>query len=167
MLTNLSVFLLRVLAAVAGLAILCVLIFFLIRASYPSPEAALAAFYKGSPGFECNIADPLRNDGRRVVPLVLRDLPDKSMRYRRYAIGFLGEHRYVEALPVLERILADITEKDYFRADALLAIYEIAPVRAQSLVTSVENPTGLLDRVVKAIGRGESAVKEMIDHSCP
>ena len=128
---NLSVFLLGFLAAVAGLVILCVLILFLARESYPSPEAALAAFYGGEPRPECMQANPLRSEGQRVVPLLLRELPNKSMPRRRYAIGFLGEGRYEEALPALERILADLTEIDYFRADALLAIYAIAPARAK------------------------------------
>lgn len=42
-----------------------------------------------------------------------------------------------KALPALERILSGPTEIDYFRADVLLAIFEIAPARAQELASTV------------------------------
>jgi hypothetical protein len=133
---------------------------------YRNSEEALAAFYGGEPRPECMQAQPLRSEGRRVVPLVISALPDKAMPRRRYAIAFLGEGRYEEALPALERILVDVTEKDYFRADALLAIYELTPVRARELARQVESPVGLLASVVEAIGQGDRRVREMINHSC-
>jgi len=45
-------------------------------------------------------ADPLILNGRRVVPLVIAELPNKNMRLRRDAIGFLGNGGYPEGLPV-------------------------------------------------------------------
>jgi hypothetical protein len=133
---------------------------------YHSPEAALAAFYGGEPRPECMQSEPLRREGRRVVPLLISELPNKGMPRRRYAIGFLGEGRYEEALPALERILGDVTEIDYFRADALLAIYEMAPIRGRELARYVQDPVGLLKRVVEAIAQGDSHVKKMINHDC-
>src|SRR4051812_39658345 len=113
-------------AAILGLAA-SIFYWFYVRSPYPSAEAALAAFYRGEQRPECALADPLRRDGSRVVPLVIGNVPNKAMPRRRYAISFLGEGRFGEALPVLEHILSDETENYYFRADALLSIYEIAP----------------------------------------
>lgn len=49
------------------------------------------------------------------------------MKYRRYALSALGYIRDPVALPCLERILKDTSELDYFRGDALQAIYSINP----------------------------------------
>ncbi len=105
---------------------------------------------------------PLHQHGASVAPLVIRELPKKEMPRRRYAIRFLGEKRYVEALPTLEEIALDENEKFYFRADALLAIYDIVPSRAatlaQKVTTSFEDPAdkfGHLKRVASDVERGQ------------
>jgi HEAT repeat protein len=153
-------------AALAACTLLALMYSSLFLSPYPDPEAALAAFYGGEPRPECMQAAPLRQEGRRGVPLVVRELPNKAMPRRRYAIAFLGDGRYEEALPILERLLADTTEIEYFRADALLAIYQIAPVRARELAKQVQNPVGLLQGVVEAIERDDHRLRQMLDHSC-
>jgi len=62
--------------------------------------------YRAKPSFERDAAkaedqlmDPLLLAGDDVVPLVIDELPDKEMRLRRYAIGFLGNGRHTPALP--------------------------------------------------------------------
>ena len=159
-----------ILALAAILSLTVSIYWFLVRTSYPTAEAALEAFYGGDPRPECMQADPLRRDGSRVVPLVIRDLPNKAMPRRRYAISFLGEGRHAQALPVLEQILFDATEISYFRVDALLAIYEIAPTRAQELASQVvlasqdQDRYRLLERVVQAVERGVAS--HFLPHGC-
>lgn len=87
----------------------------------PDPDAAMHEFY-GSHGREDTLMDPLIRCGERVVPNVLAAIDDKGMPRRRYAIAFLGNGEYRQAIPVLERILADDLEEDVFRTDALEAI---------------------------------------------
>ena len=142
---------------------------FLVRSPQSSAEAALQAFYRGEDGWECQIADPLRRHGATVVPLVTRDLPDKKMPRRRYAIHFLGEGQYAEALPALERIANDVTERNYFRADALTALSQIAPTRAQELApqvlaSQVHDQHGHLRRIVRAIERNDAQITR---RECP
>jgi hypothetical protein len=96
-----------ILAVTAALSLGTLIYWFLSRSPYPTAEAALEAFYGGDPRPECMQAQPLRQHGSKVVPLIIRDLPNKAMPRRRYAIGFLGEGRYREALPVLEHISSD------------------------------------------------------------
>lgn len=131
---------------------------FVLQSPYSSPEEALSAFYGGEPRPECMQTKPLRQHGASVVPLVIRDLPKKEMPRRRYAIGYLGEEGHVEALPTLEAIARDNSEKFYFRADALLAIYDISPTRAAALARQVamepQNPEdqyGHLKRITQDI----------------
>jgi HEAT repeat protein len=98
----------------------------------PAPEKALAQFYSQQAPEEL-LTKPLAGAGREIVPVVLRELPNKEMPRRRYAIQFLGEGKYRDALPALEAILDDESEQDYFRADALEAISSIDPLRGRQL----------------------------------
>jgi hypothetical protein len=89
-----------------------------------SPEEALSNFYSND-GPEDTLMDPLILAGDKVVPLVLEKIKDKTMPRRRYAIGFLGNGSYKQALPILESILRDETEEPYIRGDALQSIYQM------------------------------------------
>jgi hypothetical protein len=80
---------------------------------------------------------------------------------RRYALSFLGEGNYSQALPALEAIALDETEKNYFRADALKAIYHLLPNRALELARQVgsqpypDDEHGHLRRTLGEIERGK------------
>ena len=71
------------------------------------------------------IDDPLIKRGRPMVPAICGAIAHKDMKYRRYAIGALGYIGDRRALPILESILKDSSEIDYFRGDALHSIYLI------------------------------------------
>ncbi len=122
------------------------------------PEDALADFYEAKDRAEDQLMDPLILNGRRVVPLVVAEIPNKEMRLRRYAIGFLGNGRYAEALPALEEILKDESEVYYFRADALEAIYQISQDKARALAPAYTNGEDLLGQAAREIVAGRSPV---------
>jgi hypothetical protein len=117
----------RPLVLVIMVAIICLLVWI---ALHRDPKAALHQFHTYGDGVEEAVAedmlmDPLILAGKRVVPLVIEEVRNREMPRRRYAIGFLGNGSYRQALPVLEQILSDASEIDYFRGDALHAIYLI------------------------------------------
>jgi HEAT repeat protein len=118
------------------------------------PEEALQDFYNTEGSAVDQFKDPLILNGRRVVPLVLDELPNKNMRLRRYAIQFLGDGRYESALPALEKILADESEVYYFRTDALKAIYQIVPERALVLAKAYVKSEASLGEVARTIADG-------------
>ena len=120
------------------------------------PEDALRDFYEARDRAEDQLMDPLIRNGRRVVPLVIAAVPHRQMRLRRYAIRFLGNGRYREALPVLEQVLSDDSELFYFRADALEGIFRISPERARELAPRYSGSEGLLGRVAGDIVAGRS-----------
>lgn len=88
---------------------------------------------------------------------------------RTYAIAFLGEGRFVEALPLLEAIALDESEKFYFRGDALEAIFAIEPGRARNVASRMqlnaqaEDRFGHLKRVVDSI---RNQTIQARDYSC-
>jgi hypothetical protein len=86
-----------------------------------SPEEALEKFHLAQVA-EDQLIDPLILAGKKVVPLLIKEIKDKNMQQRRYAIAALGHLEDPSALPTLEIIFKDDSEIDYYRCDALEAI---------------------------------------------
>lgn len=80
-------------------------------------------FYSGD--HEPELDDPLIKAGKNMTLAICQAIKHKDMRLRRYAIGALGFIGDKRALPTLETILKSQEEIDYFRGDALHAIYQI------------------------------------------
>jgi hypothetical protein len=123
-----------------------------------NPSDALEDFYEGKDRAEDQLMDPLILTGRGVVPLLLNELPNKDMRNRRYAIGFLGNGRYSEALPRLEVILNDESEIYYFWSDALEAICQISQARAKELAPNFIHGQESLGKVAREIVAGKNPI---------
>lgn len=111
-----------------------------------SPEEILESFYQNKRPEE-TLMDPLILAGKKVVPLVIEKVKDKKMPRRRYAIGFLGNGAYTQALPVLETILQDSSEVEYFRSDSLQSIYQIDPALGLKYAQSYRNESNELGKV--------------------
>jgi hypothetical protein len=122
------------------------------------PEDALRDFYEAKNRAEGQLKDTLILNGRRVLPLVLNDLPNKDMPRRRYAISYLGDGGYVEALPALLKIIQDEAEFNYFRADTLEAILQIDQPQSIKLAEQYRGEPDLLGRVATQIVNGISPI---------
>lgn len=129
-----------------------------------SPEAALEQFYNNK-GAEDTLMDPLIIAGEKVVPLVLKEVKNKAMPRRRYAIGFLGNGSYREALPALETILQDVGEKDYFRADALISIYQIDESLGGELAQKYKGEKNTLGDISRRVLAGDAELKKKRSYS--
>ena len=117
-----------------------------------SPEQAYAEFVR--PDRECaedQMMDPLILAGECVVPIVLRHVENPDMPRRRYAIHFLGNVGSRDALPILERLLWDSSERDYIRGDALQAIAMIDLQRGQSLARECAKGDGYLAYIAREV----------------
>jgi hypothetical protein len=128
------------------------------------PEVALKRFYENN-GPEDTLMDPLILAGDGVVPLVLNEVKNKNMPRRRYAIGFLGNGSYKEALPDLEAILQDSAEEDYFRGDALQSIYMIDESRGKELAQNYQGGQNYLGEISRRIITGDSELKKRRTYS--
>ncbi len=85
---------------------------------------AWQAFYSED-NEESQISVPLTKAGAEMVPAIIEAIAHKDMKHRRYAIGALGLLRNRSALEPLTTIVEDESEEDYFRGDALVAVYHI------------------------------------------
>lgn len=97
-----------------------------------SPEEALEKFHSAQVA-EDQLIDPLILAGKKVVPLLIKEIKDKNMQQRRYAIAALGHLEDPSALPTLENIFKDVSEIDYYRCDALEAIALLNPSIGRAL----------------------------------
>lgn len=88
------------------------------------PPEVMNRFFSQEVAEEANI-DILILAGDRIVPSILESITNRDMPKRRYAIRFLGNGLHKEATLVLEKILADGSEDDFIRSDALIALYRI------------------------------------------
>lgn len=91
----------------------------------PTPESVMADFYAADHRAEDMLMDPLILNADIVAPSAIREVRQRDMPLRRYAISFLGNQRVEAAAPTLRLILDDETEPDYFRADALESLFRI------------------------------------------
>jgi len=128
------------------------------------PENALKRFYDSN-GPEDTLMDPLILAGDGVVPLVLKEIKNKEMPRRRYAIGFLGNGSYKEALPELETVLHDSTEKDYFRGDALQSIYMIDESKGRKLAEEWKDEQDYLGEISRRVLTGDHQLKKRRTHA--
>ena len=74
---------------------------------------------------EPEISTPLTKAGPKMIPAIIEAIGHKDMKRRRYAISALGHLKDRSALDALTTIVKDESEEDYFRGDAVAAIYQI------------------------------------------
>ena len=140
-----------------GLALATIL--FLAVACRPTPEAALHEFQQAD-GPECELERPLVMAGQSVVPAIIEAIADPEMPKRRYAIGALGDIGSSEALDSLQRILQNDAEIDYFRADALEAIYKIDADRGREAARKYSQRSDFLGKTAAAIVGGRILTRQ-------
>ena len=109
---------------------------------------------------EPELDDPLIRRGPAMVPAICEAVARKDMKYRRYALSALGYLRDPTAIPSLERILRDEGELDYFRGDALEAIYRIDQPLGERYVAEYGDQGGYLRLMADLISQGAVPVGE-------
>jgi hypothetical protein len=125
----------------------------------PAPEKALRQFhaqYHDGRTAEDQLMCPLILAGPAACPVIARDVKDRKQPLRRYAIGAIENLRCTDALPVLKAILQDDSEKDYFRGDALEAIWQIDHTEGETAAKAVSGRTDILGGVARSLLSGRS-----------
>lgn len=123
---------------------------------WSSTDEILEKFYQpDSNTVEDCISDILILNKQKMLPVICEKIKDKNMPHRRYAIYFLGNEQYVKAKQVLSQILSDETEKDYFRGDALIALYMIDNASEGTCAEKYCGRTDYLGHIAKLVLRNE------------
>ncbi len=112
------------------------------------------AFYH-NPGSEEDLMTPLVQAGPNMVPVILEAIAHKNMRLRRYAIGALGNLGDSSAVDPLAAIVADKSEEDYFRGDALTSVYKLDRERGTALAKKFAGQGDNLKMMTEAVLKKE------------
>jgi hypothetical protein len=100
-------------------------------------DNVLEDFHTAQGRAEDMLMDPLILNAELVKNRVIHDIKNPEMDKRRYAIGFLGNARIPEAIPVLVQILSDASEKTTSEAMRLRASFGLMKRKASNLWRSI------------------------------
>ena len=117
---------------------------------------AWTAFYNGD--HEAELMTPLIKAGPKMVPVIIEAISNKDMQLRRYAIGALGNLNDARAVEPLTKIVNDKTEEEYFRSDALEAIYRLDQEQGTTLARQVAGQGDMLKMTSTAILKKEPSL---------
>jgi len=101
------------------------------------------------------LCDPLINAGKAIVPYLVREIENKNMPRRRYAIGALERLGDRRSLPLLVKVLDDESEVFYFRDDAIRAIFHIDQKLAEELMPKYSGRIEGFERTVQLLKQGK------------
>lgn len=78
---------------------------------------------------------PIKEAGYHIGPILTREIKDKNMKLRRYAIAGLADIRYKPATETLHKILLDKTEPEYARAEAYVVLTKFNTESASEILS--------------------------------
>ena len=126
----------------------------------PSPEQAIRRFHAqldDSDTAEDQLRCPLIRAGSAVCsPLVGEVVRNREAPLRRYAIAALGDLACADAFAPLSGIFQDTTEKDYVRADALVALWNIDRQQSGPLVAEWSALPGVIGTAARRLIQGDT-----------
>ena len=100
------------------------------------------------------LQDPLREAGYYIGPILTEKIKDKQAKFRRYAIGGLGDINYKPATETLQQIWSDRTEPDYIRADAYAVLAKFNSAESKRVLFNFDSSTtDTVDRKMVELGK--------------
>ena len=99
------------------------------------------------------IERPILEAGYYIGPILAKEIIDKNMKYRLYAIGGLEKIKYKPATENLKQILFDKTENEVFRADAYETLHSFDTEETRKILNDFRSQaTDTLDKGVIELG---------------
>jgi len=143
----------RMKKTIITIAVLCVsaVVVVAIWPRQPTMDSVMDDFHATEGRAEDMLMDPLILNADLVKDRVIQDIENTEMDKRRYTIGFLGNERISEAIPVLLQVLSDESEKDYFRGDALESIFQIDERQGRQRAGEYSSREDYLGRIAKGL----------------
>ena len=96
----------------------------------------------------------LLNAGKPIVPYLVKEIENRKMPRRQYAIVALGKINDPRALPVLEKIINDKTEEAFTRGNALTSIWHIDQKLGEEYAKKFGGDKGYIDNTIKLLKKG-------------
>ncbi len=88
---------------------------------------------------EWMLQDPIKEAGYHIGPILTKNIKDKDMELRSYAINGLGDIRYKPATETLKKIMTDETEHVEFRADAYVVLTKFNTATANQILSEFKS----------------------------
>jgi hypothetical protein len=123
----------------------------------PTPTQALRQFHTREDIAEDQIACPLVLAGPAACPLALREVRSRKGVNWRYAFLALASLRCRDAVPYLDKMMRDETEKEFLRVDALETLWLIEDPPPEAYARSLAARRGTLGMFAKWLVEGEPA----------
>jgi hypothetical protein len=123
-----------------------------------SPEEALSRFHAQTDDGETaedQLMCPLVRAGADACDAIAREVTNREMPLRRYAIGAIGALRCRRALPTLTSMIQAEDERDFVRGDALEAVWMIDRPSAESFAKALAGRSDYLGSTAARVLRGE------------
>jgi len=134
-----------------GISALATISFYFIVGQYVKKECAFYYYtvFQNQSTMEEQITRPIIEAGYSIGPILTRNIADKNMKNRNYAIGGLREINYIPSTNTLKNILFDKTENATTRADAYFALSTFNTNETKNIILDFRNnATDTLDKKV-------------------
>jgi len=145
---------------IAGSTFLATIVFYIFVGMYVDKKCAPFYYnvFLNQSVMEEYITRPILEAGYYIGPILTKEITNREIKYRRYAINGLGEIKYKPATETLKQILFDRTEFDYFRADAYETLHGFNTKETKTILRDFRNQAvDTLDK--KVIELGDSFIK--------
>ncbi len=96
----------------------------------------------------------LENAGKSIVPYLLREIQNRDMPKRGYAILAFGKIGDKSALKDLQIILNDVSETEVIRGDALRSIWHLDKRLGKQLSEELHGKSEYIDRNIELLEKG-------------
>jgi hypothetical protein len=124
----------------------------------PYPEQALRRFHAQAEDRKTaddQLMCPLILAGPAACPVILRDIEDPKRPLRRHAIAALGSLQCRGAILRLNQMVYSREEKDYFRGDALAALWLIQESPPEALANTFARQSDYLGQTAQRLLAGQ------------
>ena len=140
---------------IAGIILLVTIVFYIFAGQYVSKKCAPFYYrvFLNQSVMEEYIERPILEAGYYIGPILAKEIIDKNMKYRLYAIGGLEKIKYKPATENLKQILFDKTENEVFRADAYETLHSFDTEETRKILNDFRSQaTDTLDKGVIELG---------------
>lgn len=110
--------------------------FYILGSNYTDKRCAYPYFvvFTNQSVVEWSITTPILKAGYQIGPILTKNILDKKMPYRVYAIGGLADINYKPSAKALEHILLDTSEDETYRAESFVTLESFKTIESNNIL---------------------------------